>query len=316
MPARARGGPWALPRRRGPFGSPGSPRGFGIALLPVVLSVLVLVPTAAAIGPASHGSWVPTLANFRGGCSSLRASAPMFSLPTGVGSWNASGASQTCGKGAGGQDVKSVAQSTGSLMVIRPIHLGARAHGVAIGWNLSAAYNVSANHTGRPGRCPNQVNVTTANYSYTWVNTTSRVQDCLVMAMIEVTGTAFLKDRTTGAVIQGTSNWSGVEFISGIEVSDYSYSVTYSNSSFWAQNYTRGASYNTTWGGALAGTLTASPVWYLNGSFNRTHGYLLVASISVLVLAECLGFASSPALVTFDARAPGLSETLLPAVVY
>ncbi len=292
----------------------GNPSAAAIGLA-VVLAALLAVPMAGASTPALAGSWTPSVTTRHGGCGAITGTPLRFSLSSGVERWNGSARAETCRPQSGGRTTLSNATDSAEITAFLPVHLDARKTGVRVVWNLSVVLTSAAAPRTGGAKCSATRNSSAVDYGYTWVNRSSRTQDCFVLAEAALTGSVYLYDRTTGAVWPATYSWPGISNVSGVRIADRQLEVAYSNSTYWSQNYSSSSSSNASFGTNGSVRLSAQAVWYVNGSFTATDRYVLVVSLVGSAEAECDGFRSASASADFTSRGPGLSEVLGAPVV-
>ncbi|MFI5417288.1 MAG: hypothetical protein ACHQ2Y_00110 [Candidatus Lutacidiplasmatales archaeon] len=249
-------------------------------------------------------------------CSHQTSAPVAFNRSTHVGGWSASGRALACPTGRGGAAADSYALSEEQLSIGVPVSLNASDHGVEVGWSIALTGSTNASFGKPVFGCP--FNVTRYHFIYAHTNFTYTFayQWCDVEAVVNVAGYAELLDLTTGGAIHPANSWSGVHLASGVQTISYGYFGAYSNRSYWSSNYSIWVSENYSFGASSRLVGTFSPSWFLNGSFNGSHRYMVVVELNVSVAAESFMYHLGRSAATFSAGGTTGHEKLRPPVIF
>jgi hypothetical protein len=231
----------------------------GMALL---TALLLCVPSAVGVAPHAlfikapyKGTlWVPYWSEYTGGCGSVKfANRPMWSGPTGIGSFAFTTSSRACSAKTGTNPVSSYGSVNAQFDLAIPVHFSKSGnHILTANWTLSIQTNQSISPA---GACPLPPGV-----SYV---------SCSSGSDVMVYGYGFLRDLTNGSQVSPNSPaWSGISNTTSISNYTYCYSgscsYSYSNYQGW-------------YGGPLTGN--DSWQWVMNASgyqsVNASHQYAL-----------------------------------------
>jgi hypothetical protein len=169
------------------------------------------------------------------------------------------------------------------------------------GVNVSALVRFVANETGytpRPTDCfPTWTN-SSSRLSSGFYNTSTETRKCGYEAGYNITVGAWLWDLTAHRTTY-TSGWYAAASTNyGIyEIATWG---NYSNPASWANNTTSIWNSSSSSGAPNFTSVTAYPKWWLNGTFNRSHRYLIVLSGGVEILSYVWGYRHAKATAAVD----------------
>ena len=272
-------------------------RASGAAGAMAVVSIMALsaVATAGIAHPATFPAgtyWVPYTSRTNGGCAQAHAFPAHWTSLTGAGKWHGSTSAKTCPAYRGGLAAISEGLVTSELDVVAPIAHATGTGGVNVTWNLNYALAVSGALSGTNYNCPGAWSNSTYNAGYTWINSSFFFANCEAGANAQIGAYAYMIDTTNGTFMPASNFWLGVFNDSGSENLSELYSVNYSNSSYWGSNYSFSYAVNGTFGGPTSYSATASPEFFINGTFNSAHKYVLTTYVYESMVALAFGFNS------------------------
>jgi len=261
----------------------------GAAAVVAIMALSAVASAGVATPSAFLGAvWAPNTYKATSACATATISAPHWAKLTGVGKLASSAKASTCPKSKGGTAFQSYADTQGGLTIHAPVKIPTGTGGVNVTWAVVASGALSATYT--TGPCPVTYSYSYHyNYGYTWFNYSYSYSYCSVEATAQIYGEAYVYDMTTGATTYPTNYWSAYNS-SGIYNYSYKDTGNYSNSSYWTSNYTYSGSYNYSYGPGGAIAWTASPTWFINGTFTHSHRYLVETYIYLYTYATAEGY--------------------------
>jgi len=262
----------------------------------VAIVTIMALSSVASAGVASPNAfrgavWSPNLYKDLSGCASARGALPHWSKLTGLGKSSSSVAAATCSKARGGSTFESYAEAGGEVEVQAPVKIPTGTGGVNVTWNIVAAATDSATVTSALV-CPVQYSYSAhINYGYTWYNYSYSDAYCEVESEVYMYGYSYLENVSNGNEIGPSNYWVEPYNESGVYYYNDSDVGTYSNSSYWANNYSYTYTYNHTYGpsGSLSGTYT--PTWFINGTFTHSSKYEVITYIETEAYVYVEGYA-------------------------
>ncbi|MFI5417628.1 MAG: hypothetical protein ACHQ2Y_01835 [Candidatus Lutacidiplasmatales archaeon] len=282
----------------------------GIAL------IMLLSPMAGASAPRvgfKGAVYQVSLSQSNSGCGTIKASYPTWSALTGAAHWKSSAVSKSCSSVYGTVGSSSAASSSGSIEVAAPVKMVSGVGGVNVSWALAVAWAVAAK-VGPSGVCPGYSYNYSYYYSYynSWINYSDSYSYCSVDASLSISASVYLVDLSTSATYYPSNYWSGLN--KGFDTyNDTSTTVeTWSNSSYWQNNYTSWYTNGYRSGSTGSGTLGASssPQFFINGTFVGTDKYAIIATFSAYTNSNVNGMKKSMASAMVDFASTGLGADL------
>jgi hypothetical protein len=276
--------------------------------------------SAAASGAASPGIfkgavWAPYLEKVVNGCASVTSADPHWTKLTGAGKWQATTAAAVCSKARGGNTFESYSTAESELEVLSPIKLPSGTGGVNVTWNLVAAGSNSAGVVGTL-KCPYTYYNYSYNYGYTWYNFSEVISECFAEGLMEVFGSAWVNDLTTNTQSNPTNYWTGVVNVSGVYNETIAYKANYSNSSYWASNYSYSYISNYSFAPSNSFATSWTPTWFVNGTFLHSNRYTVESYIEVIIASDAYGYVNSHATSKVNMATGGNHIDLLPYHVW
>ena len=262
------------------------------------LVIVTLVLTGSGLPQAAARSFPVTAYNDSAsgqafGCGTEQASIPSFSSSSGTGYMSTGMNAKNCQSHAGATPGGSLAWTYEVLNLTTPVAIPTSSGGANVTWSLSLSTSTSAKVTSY--FCPTTYRNLSYNYGYTWYNFSDTIQLCYVLSYLEIWGGAYLRDMNTGTLYL-PSNWWWDSNTSGIENYSETYVANYSNSSYWAYNYSLwygGFNYTAGWLGHLTGN--SAPTLFFNGSFLPSHRYSVTTYVAEYSYVELSGFGGAAA---------------------
>lgn len=284
-----------------------------------VALIMIVSPLAtAAVTPAVFKGAVsdPSYNVNWQGCGVAKSSEPKWSKTTGILHWLGSSTSTTCKKVLDGVGSSSSADSGFSENLGIPLKISSTATGLNVTWSMVAGWTEkAANYTAKG--CPSYKYNYSYNYGWSWVNTTYTDSDCSIDASVNLYGSVYLVDETTGSYYYPSNYWNGL-YRSFDEYNDsYSGTTTYSNSSYWQDNYSYSDSYGYRSGSIGSGAFTPanSPVWWINGTFSGHDTYVLFPYLDGSVSTDCYGSGKASSIASLDLSS-GTNGATLKVTIY
>jgi len=259
--------------------------------LGVALIMAMAPASAAGLGPNgfTKATWSPFHEVFGEGCTTAKIGKLNFSPKTGAGHFTTSTTgAKTCGKAEGGKTADSITEIEGEISSDVPVKLTSSNVGVSESWNIQAAGTTKATGGAAP-TCTPTVYSGNDNFGYTWFNYSEAFALCDVESIVEIYGYSFLVDTTTNNEVASDYNYlitPIMENLSGNQIDWEAISYTYSNSSYWAYNYSGSYSYNSSWGPSGSVSATYTPTFYLNGTFTTGDKFMVETDIIMYLGAQ------------------------------
>jgi hypothetical protein len=221
-----------------------------------------------------------------------RGSTPHWSAKSGAGGMNASASAKTCKEAKGGvisgHAVDSFAQLDPTIKVFVPVKLGNGVGGLNVTWNIHATLLSHFAFDPSNYSCPVTESTNDSWLGNTWYNQSYTVGFCWADSQWNIGVGAELIDTTTGVVTNASHPLALWWNETTTENQTYIVTKTYSNSSYWANNYSYSLFYNDTysysWNATgywddgnktLLSSLSETPQFFLNGTFSASDSYLL-----------------------------------------
>ena len=257
--------------------------------------------------------WTPSGGRLFAGCGGSHSMTPTWSPTTGNGHWAARASAHTCPASMGGAAASSYGESYADVAIGVPTSLPGGHGGVNLSWSLVLLESTNAT-VGAPSSCPTTSGSYSYNYGYTWLNETYSSAYCYALGEDYLYGTAYVVDLTSGLYYYATNVWAGISALTGAENYSYSESYTYSNPSYWTYNGSYSYNYSSTFGPSTHFQGTMSPQFFINGTFSKTHSYVVYTYLYAYVYAYETGYnhATTSALLNLGTR--GNHETLNPII--
>ncbi len=236
--------------------------------------IMMLSPASAAVKPAGSGAqYTPDVSASTTGCATAKTTAPHFNSKTGIMTMAATSSAKLC-KTLGSVGLDNYGDSESGFTLYIPVTLTAANAGVNVTADLTGTWAEAS--AGKITNCPISNSYSYSyNYGTYWYNFTDEYGYCDLDSYAEIYGDAYLIDETTGAYTYG-NYWDGVDHHNDKYLDNYFDQGNYSNSSYWADNYTDYGSYGSYSGANGAGTFAGdSPTWWFNGTFDGSHTYIL-----------------------------------------
>jgi len=260
----------------------------------VAIVAIMALSSVASAGISTPGVfkgavWSPSNFIDVSGCAKAAGALPHWSKLTGDGKLASTASAATCSKARGGSTFSSYAETEPELTVKSPVKIPSGTGGVNVTWNIVVAGSDSAAVTSA-GACPVAYSYAySINYGYTWFNYSYSDSYCSVESEIEMFGEAYVQNVTGGTQIYPNNYWDLFN-TSGAYYSNYTDKGSYSNSSYWASNYSYAYTSNYSYGpsGSISGTY--NPTWFINSTFSHSAKYAVYTYIGAFVYVEVQGY--------------------------
>lgn len=270
-----------------------------VAVLALTTGALAPTGALAATSAGSHWSMQRTRFVTVWNCAHEKSTMPVLPPSTLTGGWDSNGSAHACAAHRGGPAMDSYAQASAQVFLTQPVTLTPADRGVRFGWNLSIAMATKASYGSTVNGCPfNKTTDVFTNASGSYIYSFD-YQWCDVLAVASVTATVELVDATTGKVFASANSWKGLHLASGQETITYGWFGNYTNRTYWSSNYTYWDSLNYTFGASSSIGAKFTPEWWVNGTFNASHRYLLETDLNSSMAVESFMYNAGKAAATF-----------------
>lgn len=256
-----------------------------LGLVLVSLNNATAANSAVLFPGATH---TPSLYKSVVGCGGSPGVDPTWSHYTGVGHLRIGATAASCPASSGitsGSNSYVSAQTT----IWAPVTMRAGSGGINVTWNISEN-SLSTGSVNGSLHCPISKVTTDRNLGYTWYNVTNSTAYCTAIGAFQVYAAAYLYDSTTGAWFYPTNYWSTIYNTSGLYNYSFYSNVSFSNSSYWKYNASLSYLYSWDYGARNYFNATASPTWFINGTFNSSNSYLVYTYAGAYANAYVYGY--------------------------
>jgi hypothetical protein len=283
----------------------------------VALMVLSGSVAAAAVSPAVFRGAIhqPALYKSVTGCGANSGKLPSWSHYTGVGKMKGSTSARTCSKASGISSFGSNSYVFSQIWIQAPVRLPTGNGGINITWDIAEKAITSGGITGT-AVCPTTTTVSDVDLGFTWYNYTSVYAYCAAIGAFQIAGYAYLYDSTSGTWYYASNWWNTIYNTSG----QYNYSwasvYTYSNASYWGYNFTSFGNYSNNFGASNTLSGTFVPTWFVNGTFNHSHRYVVYTYLDLFANSYVYSYPSGHATASVDMSSGGDHADLLPFSIW